>query len=121
MKEQKEEEKAPLLNSEGDPSLGCDVNMDRVVETKKRDTSFVDARKVMIEKYGSYYSVELDNAGIVEWCDKEYARLNEFLGNLVSLKNESMNKIKSEKQAKISEFMSTLGADELEQLKSMIK
>ena len=119
-----EKEKAPLTNSEGDLSLGCDVNMDRCLaesEKKKRDTSFVDVRRGQIELYGSYYSSGLNNEEILEWISLERSKLQLRIENLELLENTTKSRIESAKQAKLSAIVNGLSESEKEQLKSILE
>lgn len=108
MKEQKEEQ-----------DLGS-VKMDASSVTKKRDTSFVDARKEQIRLYGNYYPSNSSAIEIIHWIESEQAKLTVFLSNLGDIRNEIYAEIESEKQAKLASLAASLSESEKEQLKSML-
>ena len=114
------EDTVPLLNSEGDSSLGCDINMDRLIATKKRDTSFVAGRKKQIELYGNYYPAGLSDEGIIEWANLEIVANEGLNENLRLLKNTTEAKIESDRQAKLAATLAGLSEAEKEQLKAML-
>jgi len=111
----KKEEKAPLQvgEMEGAPIIDA-------VITKKRDTSFVDARKKQIELYGNYYPSGLSDEGIIEWCNLEIVANEGLNANLKTLRDDTLAKIESEKQAKLSALANSLSEAEKEQLKAML-
>ena len=116
----KEEKIKPLLNSEGDQSFGCDINMDRLIATKKRNTSFVDERKKQIELYDSYYPVGLSDEGILDWTVSEINKIDVFRDNLEALNVSTRAKIESDRQAKLAATLAGLSEVEKEQLKTML-
>ena len=91
-----------------------------VIETKKRDTSFVDERKKQIELYGSYYPAGLSGEGIISWCNLEIETNESLNKNLRDLINATESKIESDRQAKLAATLAGLSEAEKEQLKSML-
>lgn len=109
MKEQKEEQEKTIQ-----------TKMDASVATKKRDTSFVAARKTKVELYGSYYSDGLSDEKVLEWILMENNKLQTYLGNLSILESDPEAKIESDRQAKLAATLDGLSEIEKEQLKTML-
>ena len=78
------------------------TKMDASAVTKKRDTSFVDERKKQIELYGNYYPAGLSDEGIIEWANLEIIANEGLNENLRLLKNTTVAKIESDRQAKLA-------------------
>jgi len=108
---------------EGSVNSGCDINADRFLEEqakKKRDTSFVDARKKQIELYGNYYPAGLSDEGIIEWCNLEIMANEGLNANLKTLRDETSAKIESDVNEKLAAFANSLSPEAKEKLKSII-
>lgn len=122
MEEQKEDQVGEQ-GLEGGISSGCDVNADRRLDEqakKKRDTSFVDARKTKVELYGNYYPAGLDDDGVIEWANLEILENERLNENLRFLKSTTEAKIESDRQAKLAATLAGLSETEKEQLKTML-
>ena len=96
------------------------TKMDESSAIKKRDTSFVDARKKQIELYGNYYPAGLSDEGIIEWANLEIIANEGLNANLKNLREATLAKIDAEVNDKLTSFANSLSPEAKEKLKSII-
>ncbi len=87
---------------------------------RTRSTAFVEDRKVLKEKYGSYYPSGATDSDVLLWCDAETDKLNAFVSNIEALRASVVVRMEQNTQKKVADIVAGLDPAALEVLKALV-